>query len=371
MLATALATLTSWALRSQIDLADVAMIHLVAIAAAATLGRAPSITAALSSVAAFDFFFVPPIFTFHVEQMRHVVTFGVMLIAGISIATMTDRLRRQSEDRARLAAEARSARVQAETEELRSSLLSAVSHDLRTPLAVITGATTSLLEEGHHLDEAARRDLLRSVTEEAARIERLVGNVLEMSRLESGVAHAAREWVPVEEIVGSALTRLEDRLVGRAVTTRLPEEPWRVAVDPVLFEQVFVNLIDNAAKHTPAGTPIDVEVRSAGESIVFEVSDRGEGIAPGDMSRLFEKFHRGQSAASGSGLGLAICRAIVRAHGGTIEALAREGGGTVMRVVLPSFDAGAGLLAESEARAQASDVEAHDVSRASTTAELR
>ena len=250
---------------------------------------------------------------------------------------MTERLRRQTRD-------ARSAREQAENEELRSSLLMAVSHDLRTPLAVITGAATSLLDPSRTIDEAERRDLLRTVTEEASRLERLVANVLEMSRLEANGTRAAREWVPVEEIVGSALTRVERELEGRAVTTSLPEAPWRVAVDHVVFEQALVNLLDNAAKHTPPGTPIDLAVRSAGTAIVFEVADRGPGIAREDEARVFEKFQRGPGEARGSGLGLAICRAIVRAHDGTIEAVAREGGGEAMRITLPAFDAGDGLI---------------------------
>lgn len=329
--AIATATGVSWVARDAIGLVDIAMLHLVAVAlVAARSGLAPSIVAAVAAVAALDFFFVPPFFTFHVDDLRHVVTFAVLLGGGITIATMSERLRRQT-------GEAREARARAEAEETRSAILSAVSHDARTPLAVITGAATTLLDDGDRLDEEQRTDLLRGITEEAARLERLVANVLEMTRLEAG-EQIVKEWVPVEEIIGSALTRLESRLEGRAIATHLPTAPLRVAVDPVLFEQVVVNLIDNAAKHTPPGTPIDVDARAEGDALAIEVADRGPGIEPSDRLRVFEKFHRGGRDTRGSGLGLAICRGIVRAHGGTIEALARDGGGARLRVVLPSYD---------------------------------
>lgn len=328
----ALATLVSWSAREAIDPADVAMLYLVAIAiVAARLGLGPSIGASLAAVAAFDFFFVPPFFTFHVEQPNHVVTFLVMLGGGVAISTMTDRIRRRTQ-------EAQAARSMAETEELRSAILSTVSHDLRTPLAVITGAASTLLEDGPVIDEGERRELLRSITDEAARLDRLVANLLEMSRLESGSSPVRKEWVPVEEIVGSALTRVETKLGGRSISTRLPEIQYRVAVDPILFEQVLLNLLDNAAKHTPAGTPIDVEVRAEAGALAIEVADRGPGIAPADVPRVFEKFHRGSSGTRGSGLGLAICRGIVLAHGGTIAATPREGGGVRLCVRLPVFD---------------------------------
>jgi two-component system sensor histidine kinase KdpD len=324
-------TAVSWALRDEVDLADIAMLYLVAIALAAVLGRAPSILASVLSVAALDFFFVPPFFTFHVADLRHLITFAVMLLAGVSIAALSDRVRTQ-------AGEVHAARLRAETEELRSSLLSSVSHDLRTPLAVITGSATTLLDEHVVLETAARRDLLRTITEEAAWLERLVANVLEMSRLESGAARVEREWVPVEELVGTALTRLEHQLELREVHVRMPEAPWTVHVDPVLFGQVLVNVIDNAAKHTPPGSPIDIEAIGEADHVVIEVADRGPGIAPGSEERLFAKFQRSATSASGAGLGLAICRAIVRVHGGSIEAFARAGGGAVFRIRLAARD---------------------------------
>jgi two-component system sensor histidine kinase KdpD len=331
VLAVAAATGVAALAQSEIDVADVAMIYLVAIAGvAARLGRGPSILAAALSVAAFDFFFVPPYFTFEVRDLRHLITFAVLFVAGLVIATLTERLRAST-------AEAESAKLRAETEELRSSLLSSVSHDLRTPLAAITGAASTLADEGARLSAAERGELVETIGEEAARLERLVANLLDMSRLESG-AKLRKEWIPLEEIVGSALRRLDRRLSGRPVRARLPEGPGLVEVDPVLFEQALVNLLENAAKHTPPGTPIDLDARRVEGAIVLEIADRGPGIATGDEHRIFEKFERGGTSAPGAGLGLAICRAIVHAHGGSIAVRGRDGGGAVFSVRLPGAE---------------------------------
>lgn len=333
MLLVAVVTGALVALRDVLDVADVAMTYLVAIAVVASrLGRLPSLVASVFSVLALDWFFVPPLHEFRVEDLRHVITFAVLLAAGVTIAALTEAVRRSATDARRQAS-------RADEEELRSSILSTLSHDLRTPLAVITGAASALHEAEMRLEPSARAELVRTIGEESARIERLIQNVLEMSRLE-GAASIHKEWVPVEEVVGSALTRCEARLEGRAVKTTLPVAPWRIAVDPVLFENVLVNLLDNAAKHTPAGTPIEVSIAREGPALVLDVADRGVGVAPADAGLVFEKFQRGRSEARGAGLGLAISRAIVLAHGGTIRVHAREGGGAVFRITLPSFDAG-------------------------------
>ena len=239
-------------------------------------------------------------------------------------------------ERARFAEEARTADLRAQTEALRSSLLSAVSHDLRTPLAVITGAATTLRDSAGAIPDSDRADLLQTICEEAGRLERLVADLLEMTRLESGGLELKREWVPLEEIVGSALSRMEKRLRDRQVQVDLPESLSLVFVDPVLFEQVFVNLLENAVKHAPEGGPIEIRARRDAQSMQIEIADRGPGIAHGTEKRIFEKFVRGDSANTpGVGLGLAICRGIVEAHRGTIEVTNREGGGAVFHIVLP------------------------------------
>jgi two-component system sensor histidine kinase KdpD len=239
-------------------------------------------------------------------------------------------------DRVRLAEEARRAALRVEREELRSGLLSSVSHDLRTPLAAITGAGTMLRDEAS-LDPSLRRELVETVCDEAERLERLVSNLLEMTRLESGTVEPRREWVPVDEVVGSALNRLERRLAGRNVRTALAPDLPLLSIDPVLVEQVLVNLLENAVKYTAPGSEIELRADRDGAALALEVADRGPGIPAGDEERIFERFHRGPHAAGvrGVGLGLPIARAIAQAHGGRLTAANRPGGGAAFRLVLP------------------------------------
>jgi two-component system sensor histidine kinase KdpD len=242
-------------------------------------------------------------------------------------------------ERVSLAAEAEAAEDRARTEAMRSSLLSAVSHDLRTPLAAITGAASALRGGAPGLDAVQRDELADTISEESVRLERLVANLLDMTRLASGALEVKREWVPVEELVGGALTRLEDELAGREVVTSVAAGLPLLSVDPVLFEQVLVNLVDNAIKHTPPGTPIEIGARGSASGVAVEVADRGPGIPKESEELIFEKFRRGSDArARGSGLGLAICRGIVEAHGGMIRAMGRTGGGAVFTVFLPARD---------------------------------
>jgi two-component system sensor histidine kinase KdpD len=239
-------------------------------------------------------------------------------------------------ERARLADEAQEREVRIETERLRNSLLSSVSHDLRTPLATITGAASTLLEQGGRLDAAARRDLLESVREEAERLNRLVQNLLEMTRLESGALELRKQWHSIEEVIGAALRRLAKQLTGRRINTRvLPDLPL-VAMDDVLIEQVLVNLIDNAVKYTPSGSPVEIVATATDQAVTVEVADRGPGVPAGQEEKIFEKFYRGQAIdGRGAGLGLAICRGIVRAHGGRIWAQNLPGRGVAFLFTLP------------------------------------
>jgi two-component system sensor histidine kinase KdpD len=472
----ALATAVAWGVRTLHPVPDLEMLYLPAVmTAAAFLGSRPSLFAACLSVAAYDFFFVPPQFTLSVNDGRYVLSFGMMFVVSFSLSALTTRLRRQeqeavareeraaalyslsralgpltepaaaaavvarhaadafgaasaavlvtSEDgqlrlaglhppdlqlgptefglakwtyvhrklaglgtdtlpeskavcsplvvgaealgvlalfpihttvlnvdqrsfleafcrqssfafeRVRLSRQARDAELRAKTEELRNALLSAVSHDLRTPLAAITGAATSLRDD-LALSASSRMDLLESICEEADRLERLVANLLDMTRLDAGGVTPKREWVPLEEIMGAALTRLETRLKDRTVTTTIHENVPLLSVDPVLMQQLFVNFIENATKYTPSGSPIEFEAR-ADDAVLIEVSDRGPGLGE-DPERIFEKFYRGTHAGvAGVGLGLPICRGIVEAHGGTLTAMNRDGGGATFRIRLP------------------------------------
>lgn len=238
--------------------------------------------------------------------------------------------------RALLAQEAQASELRARTEELRSSLLSSVSHDLRTPLAAVTGAASTLLTRGDALAPTTRRDLLQAIHEEATRLGRLVANLLDMTRLESGTLALRPEWTPIEEPIGAALGDLEAQLEGREVRVTIAPDLPLVLLDAVLVEQMLVNLLENAVKYAGAG-PIEVRAALEGDEVVVEVADRGPGIPAGDERRIFEKFHRAAQGgrAGGVGLGLAICRAVATAHGARIEARARAGGGAVFRASFP------------------------------------
>lgn len=240
-------------------------------------------------------------------------------------------------ERAQLAAEAERARVDAETERARNALLSSVSHDLRTPLAVITGAATGLRDSGHRMDEATRRELADTIAEEGQRLNRLVGELLDMTRLESGALALRREWYPIEEVVGGVLVRLERTHPGRHVALLAPHGLPLVALDEVLFGQALTNLIENALRFSPTDPSVGVQISAQSRQLVIEVVDRGPGFAPGEETRIFEKFYRGLGSRDqrGAGLGLTIARGIVEAHGGELTALTREGGGAILRISLP------------------------------------
>jgi two-component system sensor histidine kinase KdpD len=240
-------------------------------------------------------------------------------------------------ERARLAEQGRRSEVQIQAERSRNALLSSVSHDLRTPLGAIEGAATALADRWRELPAETRDQLLATVLEESRRMTRLVGNLLEMVRLESGAVAVRREPVPAEEMIGAALQRLGSALEGRTVTTDLPPDLPLVPVDPVLIEQVLVNLVENALRYTPVGTPLQLGASVRDEMLTIDIADRGPGIPAEDAERIFDKFARlpGGEHAGGVGLGLAICRGIVEAHGGRIWVEPREGGGARFRFTLP------------------------------------
>lgn len=327
----AVCTALSLVLFGVLALTDLVMVYLAGTMAVAARGRrGPAVFASLLAVLCFNFFFVPPRFTLAVAHSQYIVTFAVMFAVAMIISHLALRVRTQAEA-------AKQAEVAAETERLRSTLLSAVSHDLRTPLAAILGSADTLLQTQAG-DKG--RELLENIKEEAERLSRLVHNLIETTRLESGGVKLKRELYPIEEVLGSALERMEKALGDRKVKTDLPEDLPLIPLDAVLTELVFVNVLENAGRHTPPGTPIDVTAGTDGGWLTLSIADRGPGLDPADLDRIFERFYRGRPSAGGAGLGLAICKAVVEAHGGRVWAENREGGGAVFRLKLPRADTG-------------------------------
>jgi len=243
-------------------------------------------------------------------------------------------------ERDEMAMDAAEARIQAEAEQVRSSLLSSVSHDLKTPLATIAGASSSLLQ-ATGTDNDTRRQLLESIYEESTRLNHLLENILQMSRLDSGKSPPNRQWHILEEIVGSAIQRTRNELAQHPVSVHIPEDLPMLFVDGLLLEQLFVNLLENAARYTPPSTSLTISANPDGKWLVVCVTDTGLGLIPGTEEKIFERFYRASPVADagrGSGLGLAICRAIAQRHGGTLTAANLLSGGAEFTLRLPLRD---------------------------------
>ena len=240
-------------------------------------------------------------------------------------------------ERTELADQARQMQLMQETEKLQTALLNSISHDLRTPLASITGALSSLRGDAPFLDEPTRSELTRTALDEAERLNRLVGNLLDMTRLEANTVKVTKELCDVQDVIGVALQEVEKRLGDRQVIIDVPEDTPPTPMDLVLIARVMVNLLDNAIKYSPPGEPVEIRVRGNHSEVQFSVADRGEGIPPEDLSRIFDKFYRVERPdnAVGTGLGLSISRGIVEAHGGHIWAENRFGKGTIVLFRLP------------------------------------
>lgn len=239
-------------------------------------------------------------------------------------------------ERENLRKQAHEVKVEVEAERLRNALLSSVSHDLRTPLTVIAGSASTLLEGEGELDAQTEHELTQTIFEESQRLDRLVHNLLEMGRLQSGEIKINKEWHVLEEVVGCALGHLDTQLKERPVRVLLPPDLPLVKMDALLMERVFVNLVENAVKYTPPGTTLEISGHLEAKNLVLAIADRGPGLPPGEEEKVFEKFYqRAPGHGRGAGLGLAICKSIVEAHGGAIQAGNRPGGGAVFRLTIP------------------------------------
>ncbi len=257
---------------------------------------------------------------------------------------LLDALARQAAlavERGRLVAAATELRLVAESDRLKSALLHGVSHDLRTPLGAIKGAVSNLLDEEVAWEPAARRSLLQTIDLEADRLNRLVRNLLDMSRIEAGGAMPVKELAALDDVLGPALHRLREHLRQHPLTVVVPPDLPLIPMALLQIDQVFTNLLENAAKYTSPGTPIWITASSDGRAVQIDLADAGPGVAADERAHIFEKFYRvggHERAESGSGLGLTICRYWVEAHGGRLWVEPRPGGGAVFCFTLPLHD---------------------------------
>lgn len=329
--AAAVCTLAGFAMAPRFDVVNIAMVYLLSVVIVALyFTRGAAILGALLCVLALDFFFVPPEGRFTVEDVQYLLTFAIMMAVALVISGLTQSVRRQARAQADLA-------VEAQTQRIRSTLLASISHDLRTPLAVLSGASSALAESGERLGADERKALAQSIFERARDMSEQVAKILQMTRLETGALVPERDWVALAEVAGSVLDKLAAQLSRHRILVELPPDLPLLRVDAVLVEQVLANLLENAARHTQEGTVVRLRAQRSGSEVVVSVEDFGPGLAPQDVERVFAMFHHGRSegAVGGVGLGLTICRAIVRLHGGKAWAENIPGGGTAFRFSLP------------------------------------
>ena len=328
-------TLVGLAMAPRFDVVNIAMVYLLAVVVIAlTFSRGAAVLSAVLCVAAFDVMFVPPHGALTVHDAQYLLTFAIMLAVALIISGLIERGRRQTEARTTLA-------LEAETERIRSTLLASISHDLRTPLAVMTGASSSLAQGGERLPPEERAALAQSIYGQARDMSEQVAKILQMTRLEAGAISLERDWAAMPEIAGSVLARLADKLSRHRLVVEIPADLPLVRVDATLIDQALANLVENAAQHTPAGTVVRVRVQRVGTELLVSVEDLGMGMDERDIERVFTKFSRvaGEGAGGGVGLGLAICRAIVRLHEGKAWVEKLAGGGIAFRFSLPVEEA--------------------------------
>ena len=311
------------------DVLDIPFLLAVAIVAFVS-GRGPAIIAALASSIAFNYFFVPPPNAFSVPKVDEVVLLAGLLAVAVALGTLTSRVRAARDEADRLAA----------SERLQKTLLSSISHDLRTPLTAIMGSLSTLLAEDERLTGSLRQELLTIAYDQTKVLNWLVTQILEMTRLESGVVTFHREPAHLGNVIHGTIAQSGGAVNGRCRVDVPPGLPM-VPMDSVLLSQALVNILSNAVKYSHPDTPIEIEAHREDGAVVLSVADRGIGIPAAGLTRVFEKFYRLPQPAppaggpAGIGLGLAIAKGIVEAHDGRIWAEQRAGGGTVIRLTLP------------------------------------
>jgi len=317
-------------IESRIVLPTALLLYLMPIVlAAARWGRGPAIVGAVVSVLGHDLFFIEPYGTLTVARADEALGLVLLLFVTLVTAELADAARRgaQKEQEAQFARR---------SDEFKTALLHAVSHDLRTPLSAIKAAASGLRQGDATYTEEDRGELLAAIEEESDRLDRLVRNLLEASRLEAGAVLPRKQPQDVGELVNAAVDRLAPLLCGRPVQVRVSGDLPLVLCDYTQIDLVLTNLVENAARHTPSGSAIDVDLAACDGGVEVIVRDHGPGIAARERERLFRPFERGRTLAQGSGLGLAIASGLVAAHGGRLGVTDAPGGGAAFSVWLPA-----------------------------------
>ncbi|HEY0827185.1 MAG TPA: DUF4118 domain-containing protein [Bacilli bacterium] len=307
-----------------------------------TDGYVYGIAASVLGVLKFNFFFAEPYYTFEAYRPDYPITFVIMLISAIITSTLTTKAKQETKlqivlamERERLLEQQQESQLEVERERLRGNLLRAISHDLRTPLTGILGATATILDHGKVLDQGVQRNLLQGVYEDASWLIHSVENILSITRIDEGNIELKKNMEAVEEVVAEAVSRMKKQSAGHTIKINIPDELIMLPMDGILITQVLVNLIDNAIKYTADGSIIEIKTHIEGENAVFEVSDNGRGISEEALPLIFNRFYTGASLKDtgrrGTGLGLAICRSIITAHGGDISAFNNPAGGATFR----------------------------------------
>jgi two-component system, OmpR family, sensor histidine kinase KdpD len=341
--------------RTHVTRATPALVLVLTVVVAGVVGGSVAAAlVALLSAAAYNLVFIPPYWTFKVNVADDWVALGVflavalamgLLVAGqaerrraaeqreAELRTLYDHLRTMSEEREQLAEEATRAQVLERVDEQRAALLRSVSHDLRTPLASIR-AVASDLRDGTAYDDETRTELLETVCDEAERLDRIVANLLSLSRIEAGALTPDRQAVALDELVADRVRRLGGLFRQVRVQVDIPPDLPLVDGDYTQLDQVVTNLLENAARHAPPASLVRVSAEERNGMVDLRVADEGIGVPDWERRRIFEPFRKGEGSRS-SGVGLAICKAIVEAHGGTIDVDRTAGGGATFVVTLP------------------------------------
>ena len=277
-----------------------------------------------------NYMFTYPFFAFNFTISGYPITFISMLVVSLITCTLTTQIKEQEKFRAA-----------AELEKMRSNLLRAVSHDLRTPLTSILGASSAILENDDVIDKQRRIELLSGIREEAEWLIRMVENLLSVTRFQSGVTNLYKQPEAAEEIMGEAVQKFHKRFPALPVSVQVPEEMLEVPMDPILIEQVIVNLLENAAKHSGGASHAELSVKKVGEQAVFEVWNDGNSIPPSEIPHLFTGYylHRAEQGGADTGrnmgIGLAVCMSIIQAHGGNMKVENSPRGGVMFQFHLP------------------------------------